>query len=171
MLQFAAHADVQSVASGDPCIISESGIRVFTRKLRHYECGATGTAAQPVVYGHHCIISNSREEGITGEGSHRECSALEPLSNRHTKAIYKSSPIFANDVSLNKGSNRDFTSTGIMTRRTSRLGRRPGKKKSCKQKNVSQTSATTGTFEVDHQKIEVEQKCVARGKLCDNTSI
>ena len=165
------HVTLPSAASGDPYIISKLRIRVFTRKGRYCECGAAGTAAQLVVYGHHCIISNSREEGITGEGRHRECSALEPLSNRHTKAIYKSSPIFANDVSLNKGSNRDFTSTGIMTRRTSRLGPCQGKKKSCNQKNVSKISASTETSATAFQKIEVEQKRVGRIKLRDNASV
>ena len=47
----------------------------------------------------------------------------EPLSNWRSKAIYPSSPIRANNVSLDKGQDHEFTSAGIMTRRASGLGR------------------------------------------------
>ena len=73
-------------------------------------------------------------------------------------------------MSLDKAPDREFTSAGIMTRRTSGLGHRPGKKKSCQQKNIYQKSATTETSTAACQKIEVEQKCVEQRKICKNAS-
>ena len=64
----------------------------------------------------------------------------EPLSNRQYKAIYPSSPIFTKNMSLDKGPDHEFTSAGIMTRRTSGLVRHPGKNKSCQKKNFSDVS-------------------------------
>ena len=52
MIQVTAHDAVQPTASDDTRIISKSGIRVYTRKGHHCECGTAGTAAQLVVSGH-----------------------------------------------------------------------------------------------------------------------
>ena len=132
MLQVPAHAANQSATSDDPCIISNSGKRTFTRKVRHCKCGATRTAAQSVVSGHHYITVSSpmRSKKV----SHKKDSTVnaappEPLCNRKSKAIYTSSPIRAKNVSLDKVYDREFTSARIMIRSTSGLGYFPGKNK------------------------------------------
>ena len=148
MLQVTAHESVLSAASGNPCITSKSGIRVLTRKWCHCECDASGTANQLVVYGNQCINASSpiRAKKVSHDKYVTlNAPPLEPLYNRKSKAIYSLSSIHANNVSLDKGPDCEFTSTIIMTRRTSRMGRLPGKKNKCQQNNVSQTSATTET--------------------------
>ena len=119
MLQVIAYATVQLTASGNPCIILQSGLRVFTRKGHHYECGAAKTAAQLVVSGNHFITALSlnfankvsQEKYVTVNAA-----PPEPLSNCQYKSIHLSSPICANNVSLDKGPDRELTSAGIMTR-------------------------------------------------------
>ena len=79
----------------------------------------------------HCIISIflnelSQEKDVTVNAI-----PPEPLSNWQVQAIHPSYPIHAKSVSLEKGPDREFTSDGIMTRRTSGLGYLPGKYKSC----------------------------------------
>ena len=93
------------------------------------------------------------------------------LSIRQSKAIYPLSTICANNASLDKGPDREFTSAGIMTRRTSRLGRCQLKKKICQQNNVSRMLPTTETLEEALQKIEVEHKRVKWRKRHENASI
>ena len=95
----------------------------------------------------------------------------EPLYNQQSNTIYPSYQICAKNLSLDKGPNREFTSAVIVTRSNSRLGRFPGKKKRCQQKNVSQTSSITETSAAARQKIEVEQKCVERKKRHKNASV
>ena len=96
---------------------------------------------------------------------------LKPLSNQKPKAIYPSSLIRANNVSLDKGSDHEFASTRIMTKRTRGLGRLPGKRKIFQQKKVSQTPDTTEILASDFQKTEVEQKYVDQRKRRENASV
>ena len=145
MLQFTAHAAIQLAASGHPCIIFKSVIGGFTRKGRHCECGAAITAALLVSSGHHCINSPSpicaknvsQENEITVN-----VAPPEPLSNRRPKAIYPSYPIRVKKVSLDKGPDREFSVTRIMTKETGRIGRHPVKRNSCQQNKFPPMSAT-----------------------------
>ena len=174
MLQVTAHAAVQSGASGDPCIISKSGIRAFIRTGRRCKCGAAGTTSQSVVSGQHCITASSfirtkkasQEKDVSQEMDFTLFAEAptEQFSNQQPKAIYPSSPICAKNMSLDKSYDHVLTSAGIMTKRTSGLVHCPGKNKSCHQKNFSQTSATTETSAAACQKIEVEQKCIDQRK-------
>ena len=80
---------------------------------------------------HHCTISNYVKKVSQDNYLTMNAEPIEPLSNWQSKAIYPSSPIHANNLSLDKGPYREFTSARILTRRASGLGRRPVKKKSC----------------------------------------
>ena len=93
------------------------------------------------------------------------------LSNRQPKAICTSYPIRAKKVSLNKGPDCEFAATGITTKRTSGLGRIPGRSKGCQQKNVYTTSSTAEILDAAHQNIEAEHKYVERRKRCKNASV
>ena len=93
-----------------------------------------------VVYAHQCITASSLIcVKKMSQDKYVAVNAAPPerLSNRQSKAIYPSSPIRVNTVSPDKGPDREFTSSGIMTRRTRRLGCHPGKNKSCQQENFS----------------------------------
>ena len=67
-------------------------------------------------------------------------------------------------VSLDKGPDRGFAASGIITKRTGGLGRSPGKKRICEHNKVSQTSDMAESLVVYIQKIEVEQKCIEQRK-------
>ena len=95
----------------------------------------------------------------------------ELLSNWQHKAIYPSSPIHAKNVSLDKGPNCELSTTGIMTKRTGRLGCHPGKRKSFHKKKVYTTSATSENLEAARHKIEVEQKCTKCKKQRENAFV
>ena len=77
---------------------------------------------------------------------------LELLSNWQSKAIYPSYTILENIMSLDKSPDCEFTSDIIITLTKDDLGCCPGKKRSCQQKNVYQTSATTETLAADLSK-------------------
>ena len=62
----------------------------------------------------HCIISNACEEDVTWKGRHLNTAPPELLPNWQPKAIYLSSPIHVNRVSIDKGTDSEFTTTRVM---------------------------------------------------------